>query len=300
MDITDALSTPSSQNLITIELVGQSLADTMASGSKCKPPSAIHRHPPCSLLTQRCLVGTDASHDLGGITRKIYLMVLPAVSIADINYTVTVADGRDSATVVAAATVVNDGSGSAPARSAQVTLCSRGPPTPAHGRTLVPDSCQGLPILATNIVHFGELAAGSQATVTTTFVLRNTDKQPLRLWDPEHPHLYTLQVDLDDTQQSAIRLGVRQVQLKGNQMLVNGRPIKGRGTTRHETHPFFGRSLWNVAPEGGQWERDILLFRDLNINWIRTSHYVSMHNQHFDYHAHILKPGTCASVVATS
>lgn len=218
---------------------------------------------------------TDASHDLGGITRKTYLMVLPEVSIADINYTATVADGRDSATIVATVTFANDGSGSAPAGSAQVTLCSRGPPTPAHSRSLVPDSCQGQPIVASNTVHFGGLAAGSQTTVTTTFSVQNTDKQPLRLWDPEHPHLHTLQVDLGDTQQSAIRLGIRQVVLHGNTMLVNGRPIKGRGTTRHETHAFFGRSLWNVAPEGGQWERDILAFRDLNVNWIRTSHYVS-------------------------
>jgi beta-galactosidase/beta-glucuronidase len=34
-----------------------------------------------------------------------------------------------------------------------------------------------------------------------------------------------------------------------------------------------GRSLWNVAPVGGQWERDVVAFRDLNVNWIRTSHY---------------------------
>ena len=49
--------------------------------------------------------------------------------------------------------------------------------------------------------------------------------------------------------------------------------LTGRGTTRHETHPFFGRALWNVAPAGGQWERDIRIFRDLNVNWVRTSHY---------------------------
>ena len=92
--------------------------------------------------------------------------------------------------------------------------------------------------------------------------------------DAEHPHLYTLQVDLDGgKQQTALRMGIRTLQLAGNQVLVNGKPIKGRGTTRHETHPLFGRSLWGVAPEGGQWERDIIAFRDLNVNWIRTSHY---------------------------
>jgi beta-galactosidase/beta-glucuronidase len=69
------------------------------------------------------------------------------------------------------------------------------------------------------------------------------------------------------------RLGLRDVKVVGNQILVNGRPIKARGTTRHDTHPLVGRSLWSLAPAGGQWARDIAMFRDANVNYIRTSHY---------------------------
>ena len=68
------------------------------------------------------------------------------------------------------------------------------------------------------------------------------------LWDPEHPHLYTLEVDLDGgSQTTGIRVGIRDVRIEGSTVLVNGRAIKGRGTTRHETHPFAGRSLWYVC-----------------------------------------------------
>ena len=55
---------------LSIQLTSASLADTMASGS------------------------TYAAHDLGGITRKIYLMVLPELSIADVNYNATVRENR--------------------------------------------------------------------------------------------------------------------------------------------------------------------------------------------------------------
>jgi beta-galactosidase/beta-glucuronidase len=61
------------------------------------------------------------------------------------------------------------------------------------------------------------------------------------LWDPEHPNLHALQVSLDGGMHVvAIRLGIRELVIVGSQMLLNGRSIKGRGTT-HETHRFFGR-----------------------------------------------------------
>lgn len=94
-----------------------------------------------------------------------------------------------------------------------------------------------------------------------------------KLWDPEHPNLYTLRLSTiargakkGETAERTI--GFRTIAVKGNRVLVNGQPIKLRGVNHHEVMPLRGRSV-----EAGQWEKDVQLFRDANVNYIRTSHY---------------------------
>lgn len=130
------------------------------------------------------------------------------------------ADG-ESALVVASVTLANDGAVASADGEGKVTLtlCNRAAPVPAHLRPLAPENCQGLPTVAsTQLSLDAPLAAGALSTQAVTFEL----SKPM-LWDPEHPNLHTLQVDLDgDAQQTAIRLGVREIKLDGNQVLVNG------------------------------------------------------------------------------
>lgn len=91
-------------------------------------------------------------------------------------------------------------------------------------------------------------------------------------WDAEHPNTYTLEVSvvIGKTVQQTIRrrIGFRTVQRVGNQLLVNGRPVKLRGVCRHSIHPIHGRA---VPAEFD--ELDAKLFRAGNINFVRTSHY---------------------------
>jgi hypothetical protein len=63
-------------------------------------------------------------------------------------------------------------------------------------------------------------------------------------------------------------VGFREVEVEGNQLLVNGRPVKLRGANRHDIHPLLGRM---TTPELDR--EDVLLAKEANMNFIRTSHY---------------------------
>lgn len=97
-------------------------------------------------------------------------------------------------------------------------------------------------------------------------------QNPLK-WDAEHPNLYTLTTELTDAngevEYSKIRkIGFRKVEIQGNQLLVNGMPVKLRGACRHDIHPLLGRMS---TPEYDL--KDALLAKEANMNFIRTSHY---------------------------
>lgn len=91
-------------------------------------------------------------------------------------------------------------------------------------------------------------------------------------WDAEHPNLYMLEaavvVDGSEVETLVKKIGFRKIERRGNHLHVNGREVKLRGVCRHDIHPLRGRS---TTPELD--ERDVLLLRDANVNFIRTSHY---------------------------
>lgn len=93
-----------------------------------------------------------------------------------------------------------------------------------------------------------------------------------RLWDAEHPNLYELTAELVARGQVLERvsrcIGFRKVEVRGAQLLLNGRPLKLHGTCRHEVDPARGRSL---TPQ--MWARDVELLKGANVNYVRTSHY---------------------------
>jgi hypothetical protein len=91
-------------------------------------------------------------------------------------------------------------------------------------------------------------------------------------WDSEHPCLYTLNAAVWDNgicvETVNIPFGFRQIEIRERKMLINGDEVKLRGVNRHDIHPVTGRAI-----SGELVEKDIKLFKEANINFIRTSHY---------------------------
>ena len=91
-------------------------------------------------------------------------------------------------------------------------------------------------------------------------------------WDCEHPRLYTLEAVFKagggETGTLVRRIGFRQVEVRGNQLYVNGDPVKLRGGCRHDVYPTRGRSTTPALDE-----QDVQLLKNANYNFVRTSHY---------------------------
>ena len=92
------------------------------------------------------------------------------------------------------------------------------------------------------------------------------------LWSAETPNLYTLTVRADIRKEAVdfteIRFGFRTVEIVGNQLMVNGKPILIKGVDRHELSATGGY----VVSEA-EMIRDIRIMKELNINAVRTCHY---------------------------
>jgi len=95
----------------------------------------------------------------------------------------------------------------------------------------------------------------------------------IKPWTAETPHLYTLVINLLDRKDRPVesvtcKTGFRKVEIRNGQLLVNGKAILIKGVNRHEHDEFTGHV---VSRE--MMLKDIMLFKQNNINTVRTSHY---------------------------
>lgn len=92
------------------------------------------------------------------------------------------------------------------------------------------------------------------------------------LWTAETPNLYTLTATVKHGGQTVevipVKVGFRKVEIRGNQLLVNGRHVYVKGVNRHETDPDRGYVMTRE-----RMLQDIKLMKRLNINAVRTCHY---------------------------
>ena len=94
-----------------------------------------------------------------------------------------------------------------------------------------------------------------------------------RLWSPEDPYCYTLLVrnragdgEIVEVQRQTV--GFRKVEIRDQQLWVNGVSIKIQGVNRHDDHPDYGYAVPYEAMA-----RDVMLMKQHNVNTVRTSHY---------------------------
>ena len=98
-----------------------------------------------------------------------------------------------------------------------------------------------------------------------------------RPWSAETPQRYTVRVSLVDpagavVDRVATRCGLRRVEVRDRQLLVNGMPVWILGVNRHDHHPDRGKA---VTPE--DMRADLVAMRAHNITAVRASHYPNDH-----------------------
>ncbi len=92
------------------------------------------------------------------------------------------------------------------------------------------------------------------------------------LWSPDTPNLYDLCVELlrdgVTVDSYTLTIGIRTIAVDGDQLLLNGEPIRLVGFGRHEDFPVVGKGLLPALIV-----KDYALMRWIGANSFRTSHY---------------------------
>jgi hypothetical protein len=189
-----------------------------------------------------------AKHMIGGILRDVSLRALPPVHPAGISIITDLDENYKNANLLI---------------SGKMT----GMPEDGKIRLALTD-----PYNSSIPLQYKEVAVSD----TNPFIIRNVMRSPHK-WDAEHPNLYELTLAYFEKNelvyQNVWKVGFREVEIKGNKMLVNGKEVKLRGANRHDIHPLLGRVS---TPEYEH--RDVRLAKEANMNFIRTSHYPPTEN----------------------
>ena len=184
---------------------------------------------------------------MGGIYRDTSLIAVPATHVHDLTVRTPLAPNYRDATLAADVQII-------------------GTPGEAVGLT---GDLVGLDGRKTPVRLAGSGRVGSDGTVA---VALSAPVQAPHLWSAEKPNLYYLVLQLTrggkPVERVEQRFGFRQVEIRNNVVLWNGRPIKCTGVCRHDEWASKGFALTDR-----EWRKDLTMMKAANINAIRTSHY---------------------------
>ena len=115
--------------------------------------------------------------------------------------------------------------------------------------------------------------SGWEDAVTPASVVSELSVENPLLWSAECPNLYTLLLTVSDSHGKTyevipIKVGFRKVEIRGVNLLVNGKSVYLKGVNRHEHHPTTGHYVTRE-----QMVDELRLIKQFNINGVRTSHY---------------------------
>ena len=125
----------------------------------------------------------------------------------------------------------------------------------------------------TNGAQLGGSFSNAISSGATNVFLAASLPQP-KMWSSEFPNLYTLTVQLLDTNGVEMhsvtnQIGFRTITfVNGSGFYVNGKKVLMRGICRHEVWPTTGRTISRALCDS-----DIQLIKDMNLNAVRLSHY---------------------------
>jgi beta-galactosidase len=113
-----------------------------------------------------------------------------------------------------------------------------------------------------------EVAAGTEAVIEMSGIVT----EPVK-WTSETPALYTIVLEMQDAdgrtvEAKSLRYGFREIEIRDQQLFINGVSVLLKGVNRHEHDPDRGHAL-----EPDSMLRDLDLMKQFNINTVRTCHY---------------------------
>jgi len=186
---------------------------------------------------------------MSGIEREVYLYTQPKVSIADFQVHAILDEQYQNGQFTFKAAIENN-LDEAISREVSIQLSDGTIPVFTEKKSV-------------------EIPPGAIAGVSFEALLKKVNQ-----WSAETPHLYKLTIQLsdpsnpDNNQFIQKQIGFRTVEIKNNQLLVNGKAITIKGVDRHETDPHTGHVVSRTSME-----KDITLMKQHNINAVRSSHY---------------------------
>ena len=184
---------------------------------------------------------------MGGIYRETSLISVPATHVHDLTVRTTLAPNYRDVTL-----------------AADVQVMGTPGETVGLAGTLVGSDGTKTPV---RLAGTGRVGADG-----TVLVALSSSVSTPKLWSAEKPNLYYLVLSLTrggrPVERVEQRFGFRQVEIRNNVVLWNGRPIKCTGVCRHDEWADKGFALTDR-----EWRKDLAMMKAANVNAIRTSHY---------------------------